>query len=113
MGLINLSYLNDLADNDQDFIHEILTIFKTHTPAELEKLEAARQTADLQTIKAIAHKLKSSAANLGMSETQALFIRIETAVKSQEPYPQISDMISLVIDQCRQAIREVEEKLNA
>lgn len=113
MGLINLSYLNDLADNDQDFIHEILSIFRTHTPAELEKLETARLAEDLQAIKSIAHKLKSSAANLGMSETQALFIRIETAVRTQEDYALISDMITEVIGQCREAIVEVEKILKA
>lgn len=106
MAQLNLTYLNDLADGDQDFVHEVLGIFRDHTPAELNKLQIAFETEDRETIKLIAHKLKSSAANLGMEDARQKFIRIEELIKAGNSVSDTKNLVSEVIHDCREAIRE-------
>lgn len=60
--LLDISFLYDLADNDNVYIYEVIKLFLDNVPAGLVKLERAiRDTDDYETIRRQAHALKSSA----------------------------------------------------
>lgn len=78
---IDLSYLLEMSCEDKDFINEMVAIFIDKVPIETELLEKAISQNDFDSVKKIAHNLKSSlhifkldglTSNLTTIETQAI-----------------------------------------
>jgi HPt (histidine-containing phosphotransfer) domain-containing protein len=59
----NLDYLHQMSGGDELFVKEMVKLFLKQVPLELEKLSTA--ASDSQTVKQIAHKLKSSVSMVG------------------------------------------------
>lgn len=56
----SLDYLKEISDNNQEFIMETLSIFKSSVKGKLEQLEEAVQNKDYQSVAEIAHNIKPS-----------------------------------------------------
>jgi DNA-binding response OmpR family regulator len=57
---IDLSYLLEMSCNDQNFINDMIALFVSKVPVEVETLEKAITTHDYDSVKKIAHNMKSS-----------------------------------------------------
>jgi HPt (histidine-containing phosphotransfer) domain-containing protein len=57
---IDLSYLYEIADNETDFIKEMITDYIEKIPAQFDELCAHAKESNFERTKFIAHKLKSS-----------------------------------------------------
>lgn len=62
----NLEYLHRMSSGDESFVKEMIKLFLKQVPQELEKLTTV--ASDSQTVKQIAHKLKSSVSMVGAEE---------------------------------------------
>lgn len=78
---IDLSYLLEMSCEDQDFINEMIYLFVNKIPNETDLLEKAIYEDDYESVKKIAHNMKSSlhifklgdlAANISTIEIQAI-----------------------------------------
>jgi HPt (histidine-containing phosphotransfer) domain-containing protein len=65
LEIYNLDYLKRMSGGDHRFLKEMINIFLSHVPLEIEKLREAAKENDLETAKQVAHKLKSSASMMG------------------------------------------------
>ncbi|WP_066510429.1 response regulator [Rufibacter sp. DG15C] len=74
---INLSYLEQFADGNTQFMLEIIEIFISQTPGQLEEMQEAASKSDWTEVRALAHKMKSSLALIGVEEIQELNSQIE------------------------------------
>jgi HPt (histidine-containing phosphotransfer) domain-containing protein len=66
LKICNLEYLFDLAKGDDEFVKEMLEVFLTENPEELEHLSRAIKSRNYSDIKQIAHKLRSSIPYVGL-----------------------------------------------
>ncbi|MFY0482927.1 ATP-binding protein [Flavobacterium sp. PLA-1-15] len=57
---IDFSYLEELSDGNQEFIKEMIELFLNKIPEDLQELEAAIEAKDHNSIKGIAHTMRSS-----------------------------------------------------
>lgn len=57
---IDLSYLLEMSCNDQNFINDMVALFVNKVPVEVETLEKAIAEKDYDSVKKIAHNMKSS-----------------------------------------------------
>lgn len=75
--LINLDYLNEISEGDQDFIREMISLFIVNTPISLEEIRHSFEKNDFVKLKSEIHKLKSSFNLLGIEQVSQCIISIE------------------------------------
>ena len=79
-GLLDPAFLEVEIDTlGAGTMAELLKLFADELPAAFGELEAARQARDWATLGKRAHRLRSAASNLGMSQVMATSRAIETA----------------------------------
>jgi signal transduction histidine kinase/CheY-like chemotaxis protein/HPt (histidine-containing phosphotransfer) domain-containing protein len=81
-NLIDLTYLNDFADGDADFIEQMVHIFIQNSPISLKIILEANQADDIQNLKSEVHKLKSSINLLGVVSALKSIEVIEEEINS-------------------------------
>ncbi|HNR06687.1 MAG TPA: PAS domain S-box protein [Saprospiraceae bacterium] len=75
---VDLSYLKELSNGNAAFEKEMIELFIQKTPQDIELLEKALQEPDYNTVKNIAHKLKSTFALFKLDESLIPLSQIET-----------------------------------
>jgi len=81
---IDLSYLNEVSDGDNDFIISILDTLTKEAPKDIEQLNQAIEANDISSIGSLAHKNKATLQLLGLLELKELAFEIEQAAKRED-----------------------------
>ena len=79
--IYNLDKINEMAEGDEDFIVSVVSVFLEEVPEDLEGLEKAINNKDYENIYKLAHKIKPNVDILGMEQTRAKALEIETLGK--------------------------------
>jgi len=74
---INLQYLNQISDGDQDFELELLNLFIEDANLHLDAALTAIATQDFKALEREAHHLKGSSGNVGAQSMQTLAYELE------------------------------------
>ncbi len=64
----NLDYLTVLSKGNPEFVTEMIDIFLTETPAEIETLEISIEENDFEQIQSIAHHMRSTMPFVGLDK---------------------------------------------
>ena len=64
--VIDLTYLNEISKGDKNFINEMIDIFLSETPGEINQLEEAISQTNFEKIRAVSHHLKSTVPFIGL-----------------------------------------------
>lgn len=100
--------LEELAEAiGNDGVLALIDIFVTDTPASIEALTAARNSADTDQLRAIAHGMKSSARYVGLDRLGALSETVEHLVRDgrgEEALAQSDELVRLA----REGITELQ-----
>jgi len=64
--VIDLTYLNEISKGDKNFINEMINIFLSETPEEINQLEEAIACTNFEKIRAISHHMKSTIPFVGL-----------------------------------------------
>lgn len=106
--IYKLDKINEMADGDADFIQSVITAFLEEVPQDLERLEAAVGAGDFTQIYQLSHKIKPNVDMLGMEQTRALALEMETMGKEgadleaiRERFPRFKEDIDQVIAELR------------
>ncbi len=81
----SLAQLLELERESPGILTELVSIFEKEMPEAIRKMTEALSANDFNTLGGLAHKMKSSCANLGLSKLSELLLAIETASKQNEP----------------------------
>ena len=84
--IYNLDKINEMAEGDEDFIISVISVFLGEVPIDLQALETAIHEKDFNQIYKMAHKIKPNVDLLGMEQTRANALEIETLGKSEGSY---------------------------
>lgn len=79
--LFNLTKLEKLSRGDDDFMSRMLGIFMREVPVTVEKLNDAIKRSDLSEVKALAHRLKPSINDMGISSLKDILQETEDAAE--------------------------------
>ncbi|NNC60906.1 MAG: Hpt domain-containing protein [Flavobacteriaceae bacterium] len=106
--IYSLDKLNEMADGDNDFVLSVITVFLEEVPQDLEDLEKALDKGDYENVYKLAHKIKPNVDILGMEQTRAIALEIETLGKDEknkdlieEKFPALKKDIHQVIGELR------------
>jgi HPt (histidine-containing phosphotransfer) domain-containing protein len=97
-----------MAEGDEEFVQSVITVFLEEMPTDLEGLEGAVDTGDFEQIYKLSHKIKPNVDMLGMEQTRALALEMETLGKNQadldgirERFPSLKKDVVQVISELR------------
>lgn len=79
LSLIDLSTLRAIARNNEEFVRDVLGVFRENTPNDIDKLKGHIEENNQQMVRYFAHKLKSSCFNIGFTRGYECFKDLESA----------------------------------
>ncbi len=88
---VDLTFLNEISDGDQDFITDVLQTFLEEMPKDMNQLRTAIQTQDVTGIGKVAHKTKSTLQTLGLHELKDMAYSIEQDAKTTTTPNELSE----------------------
>jgi CheY-like chemotaxis protein len=108
---INLTYLQELSGNDEEFEKAMMEQFAKQTPDELKQLQSAIESKDFVTIRKVAHSLKSTVGYMGLAdELHPYADRIEKAAVAQN-IENIRSDFTYFKTVTEEAVNEIEDYL--
>lgn len=111
-SLVDLSYLNQVCDGDQDFIGSIVGTFIEDAPIILNRLSEHITNANWKQVSLDAHQLKPSLQFIGLKRTLDEIKIIEQRSKQQTELESISVLANSVQHDINQAIMELKKLYN-
>ena len=110
--IYNLDKINEMAAGDQDFVESVISVFLEEVPQDLEDLEQAIEKGDHENVYKLAHKIKPNVDLLGMEQTRATALEIETLGKSEENMSEIESKFPLLKKDVLQVVAELKKDFN-
>ena len=110
--IYNLDKINEMAEGDEDFIISVISVFLEEVPVDLQALETAIGEKDFNQIYKMAHKIKPNVDLLGMEQTRANALEIETLGKSEGSYEVIQNKFPILKKDVEQVIMELKKDYN-
>lgn len=113
---IDLSYLNEIAGGDAEFMIEMIDIFIEQTPIYTEQLVIAVKEGDWKTVGDLAHKIKPTLAFMGVDKAKDQMASIEQKARSGnnlEDIPAEFAEVKAVCENLYSGLNKVKAELQA
>ena len=112
LQMINLDYLRTIGGGKADFVERMLAQFLFQGRNDLNALERAFEKEDYNTVKSVAHNLKTTVSFVGLSEKLDLPLSyIEESILSEKDGKFMIIAMSTVRAVCNQALAEAQSYL--
>ena len=106
--IYSLDKINEMAEGDQDFINSVVSVFLEEVPEDLSALETALEENNYQMVYRLAHKIKPNVDLLGMEQTRAAALEIETLGKSESNMEEIKRIFPSLKNDIHQVVSELK-----
>ncbi|GIV34940.1 MAG: hypothetical protein KatS3mg031_2475 [Chitinophagales bacterium] len=106
-----LDYLRELSGGDAGFMKEIIEMFILEAPRALEQAQACLLEKNLEQLRMIVHKLKSSVQVVGGQHLTDLIVRIESW--SGETNEELCRMVQMLEEGIQDMIGHLQQELIA
>lgn len=106
--IYNLDKINEMAEGDEDFITSVISVFLEEVPEDLEGLEKAIEFKDYENIYKLAHKIKPNVDILGMEQSRAKALEIETLGKTNGSMQEIEEKFPILKKDVLQVVSELK-----
>jgi|TARA_R110002051_G_scaffold101478_1_gene172311 HPt (histidine-containing phosphotransfer) domain-containing protein len=107
--IYNLDKINEMAEGDQDFINSVISVFLEEVPEDMEALEKALLAQDHDQVYKLAHKIKPNVDLLGMEQSRAIALEMETLGKQEASIAEIEKRFPLLKTDINQVIAELKK----
>ena len=106
--LIDLTYLRNFCDNDEEFIQEMIQTFLEKIPDELDILETALAKQDWTLAYQAVHSLKSSLYFIGLHSMSPMLAQMEEDLSRQKRLATVQIKAVEVMGVARKALEELK-----
>ncbi len=106
---VDMSYLNDIADGNAEFIIDMIDIFLEQTPAYFEQLSNAIREKDWKMAGDVAHKIKPTLTFMGAAEAKEQMAEIEHKARALEGVEEIEEMFINLRESCNSLYSSLEK----
>jgi HPt (histidine-containing phosphotransfer) domain-containing protein len=107
--IYNLDKINEMAEGDQDFINSVISVFLEEVPEDLQALEQALKEKNYDQVYKMAHKIKPNVDLLGMEQTRAIALEIETLGKQEVNMAEIEKKFPILKTDINQVVSELKK----
>jgi len=108
---INLNYLKQIADGNDEFIIEMIEMFLNKTPEALAEMKTSYQEKNWDSLRQIAHRIKPSFAYIGLPGTQKTLAEIEKLSEEANNPEKVDELMTEVSYACESAFSQLEQEL--
>ncbi|HTL80781.1 MAG TPA: PAS domain S-box protein [Bacteroidia bacterium] len=108
----DLSYLEQIAEGNHDFMIKMIRSFMKQTPQILEQMEKSLGENKWNEISGMAHKLKPSLEFVGIHSLKKTVAELEKIAGAGQDLDRIPGMITSIRTICEQAMKELNLKLS-
>ncbi len=77
-------YVMEITDGDTEFLKELIEMFNGDYPEKLDGISNAIKDKDFNALNEIAHSLKGSSGNLGLTRVYELALKLEKMGKAKD-----------------------------
>lgn len=105
----NLAKVYALSDNDPEFVMQIISLFVTEVPLDMEQIKAGIKVKDYKQAYSFAHKIKPTLDLLGMNQAFEEILLVEAWTKNEGKRREINDTFDSIEDQVEKAIKEIKK----
>jgi CheY-like chemotaxis protein len=108
VGKVDLNYLYDLMDGDEDLLRELINAFVEDCPRQIHAISTAIQSKDAEALRIAAHTFKGSVANFGANLITDKAMSIEELAKAGKPQEasEIFDKLAAEVDLVHDALSD-------
>jgi len=107
--IYNLDKINEMAEGDEDFINSVISVFLEEVPQDLEDLEKALDQQNHEQVYKLAHKIKPNVDLLGMEQTRATALQMETLGKTKASISEIQQIFPTLKKDIHQVVSELKK----
>lgn len=111
MGTIDLSYLQEMTNGDNEVIVEMITLLLEETPKHLETIRKALNEEDWKQLASESHKVKPMMLYVGLTDLNEITKELETRGKSGEGLDKIPRLVSRLEEGFSDVKVELQEKV--
>ena len=108
----NLAKVYALSDNDPEFVSEIINLFVTEVPSDLEQVKDGIEEKNHKKAYSYAHKIKPSLDLLGLNVAYEEILQIEAWTKTEGKKKEIKEIYKSVAHQVEKAVKEIKKDFN-
>ncbi|NHF58070.1 Hpt domain-containing protein [Flavobacteriaceae bacterium TP-CH-4] len=110
--IYSLDKINEMAEGDQEFVQSVISVFLEEVPTDLQDLESALEDKNYEQVYKLAHKIKPNVDLLGMEQTRAAALEIETLGKSEANMSEIEKIFPVLQKDIAQVVAELRKDFN-
>ncbi|WP_430908960.1 Hpt domain-containing protein [Maribacter sp. 2-571] len=110
--IYSLDKINEMAEGDEEFVQSVIAVFLEEVPTDLELLEGALKRKNYEQVYKLAHKIKPNVDLLGMEQTRAAALEIETLGKSESNMSEIERIFPVLQKDIAQVVSELKKDFN-
>ncbi len=113
--LVNLSYLKEISNGNEEFIAEMIDMLLMHLPEYQNSLQSLYEKKEYQRLGKLAHKIKSALIMIGMekeAEEMKAFEEMAKEEKNIGTYPKIIAKFVKESDLALNELRAIKETTN-
>ncbi len=108
----NLAKVYALSENDPEFVQQIINLFVSEIPLDLEHIKQGIEDKNHQQCYEYAHKIKPSLDLMGLNLAFEEMLQIESWSKSDGKKKEIKEIFKSVSHQIEKAIKEIKKDFN-
>ena len=105
----NLAKVYALSDNDPEFVLQIVTLFVTEIPEDLEQIKEGIKKKDHKHAYAYAHKIKPTLDLLGLKVAFEEILEVEAWTKAEGEKKEIKETFKSIKNQIEDAVKELKK----
>ena len=110
--IYSLDKVQEMAEGDEEFIVSVISVFLEEVPQDLVGLEKALDAENYEQVYQLAHKIKPNVDLLGMEQTRAAALEIETLGKSAANMSEIQQVFPNLKKDIEQVVSELKKDFN-
>ncbi|MFC4094615.1 Hpt domain-containing protein [Euzebyella saccharophila] len=107
--IYNLDKINEMAEGDEAFINSVISVFLEEVPHDLEELESALEQHNHDRVYKLSHKIKPNVDLLGMEQTRATALQLETMGKDKASMEEIRSLFPMLKKDIHQVVEELKK----
>ena len=107
--IYNLDKIKEMAEGDDEFVISVISVFLEEVPLDLHGLEQAITASHYEQVYKLAHKIKPNVDLLGMEQTRAIALELETLGKNESNMALIRDRFPLLKRDVEQVVSELRK----
>lgn len=95
-SVIDLNYLKRVAENEPDFIRDMIAIFFKRVPEAAADIRKGMNEGNIELVWQSAHRIKPTFSYMGMTETSALAAKIEKLYKTTPDKTEAEELLATI-----------------